>query len=337
MSTPGHRRDNAPKTVNVRGRQRPYLERRRVGGREYYLLEHIGSPFRQRFLAFDPRQGPGGDFFLFQVWPAGPLTQQQFRVLRRLKDDCLPRAVECQRRGDSIDVVLTWIEGTTLAKYFENIREGRRPPVTPREAIRLSHGLANAVCKLHHKQQVAHGDIQPPNVIVTDHTSRLVLIDFGSAWTAESTAFREEGDGLNRCYAAPEIQTKGVTPVGFFADQFSVSVLFYELLTQQLPYGGLGGKAGRPEHIGRASDSLVAPSQISDNCRALPRSLRDGIDRVAMRGLALDPSQRYPDRHAWLNDLFEVYARFRLTPELSTGESILTRVLHWLVKPRRHG
>jgi hypothetical protein len=109
----------------------------------------------------------------------------------------------------------------------------------------------------------------------------------------------------------------------------------YELLTQQLPYGGLGGKAGRPEHIGRARDSLVAPSQTSANCRALPRSLRDGIDRVAMRGLDLDPNQRYPDRHTWLNDLFEVYARFRLSPELSPGESLLTRLIHWLVKP--HG
>ena len=334
MPHPDDQQNRSPRTIHVRGRPKTYLDRRRVGRRDLYLLERIGSPFRERYLAFDPREGPGGDFFQVQVWPAGPLAQQQFRVLRRLKDDSLPRAVECQRRGEGIDVVLTWIEGIPLAQYFENIRQRRRPAVDPGQAVRLIHGLASAVCKLHQKPQVAHGDIQPPNVIVTDHTSRLVLIDFGSAWTTEATAQREEGDGLHRCYAAPEIQTKGAAVAGFLADQFSVSVLFYELLTQQLPYGGLGGKAGRPEYIERARDSLVAPSETNANCRALPRSLRDGVDRVATRGLALDPSQRYPDRHAWLNDLFEVYARFRLTPELSPGESLLTRVIRWLVKPR---
>jgi serine/threonine protein kinase len=170
-------------------------------------------------------------------------------------------------------------------------------------------------------------------VIITDHPSRLILIDFGSAWTTDRTASREDGDGMNPLYAAPELQTKEATPVGFFADQFSVSVLFYELLTQELPYGKLGGKAGRPESISRARDALVPPSHISRVCRGLPRPLRDGIDRLAMRGLALEAADRYPDRHAWLDDLFEVYARFRLPAELSPAQALLTRVIGWFVKP----
>jgi serine/threonine protein kinase len=304
-----------------------------VGRRDYYLLERVGSPFRERFLAFDPRRGPGGDFFLLQVWSGRPIVQQQLRVLKRLKHDSLLRVDEWVRRGDDIEVVLTWIEGVSLADYLENIRKGRRPPVAPQEAVRLMRGLADGVCKLNHNQQLAHGDIQPPNVIITDHTSRLLLIDFGSAWTTESAAWREEGDGLQRNYAAPELQIPGATPVGFFADQFSVSVLFYELLTLQLPYSGLGGKAGLPGFIDRAGDSLVPPSQVSAACRDLPRSLRDGVDRVVVRGLALEPADRYPDRHAWLNDLFDVYARFRLAPELPPVQKALTRVLRWFVKP----
>lgn len=328
-----HRQSDELHTVNIGGRSRAFLARRRIGRRDLYLLERIGSPFRERYLAFDPQEGPGGRFFLVQIWPRGPLAQQQLRVLNRLKDDSLPSSVEWQPRGDTIEVVLTWIEGITLAQYFENIRAGRRPPVAPRQAVRLIHGLANAVCKLNHNQQIAHGDIQPPNVVVTDHSSRLVLIDFGSAWTTEASAFREEGDGLHRCYAAPELQNN-TTPVGFFADQFSVSVLFYELLTLQLPYGGLGGKAGRPEHISRAKDSLVAPSQISAQCRELPRSLREAIDQAVTRGLALDAGSRYADRDTWLNDLFAIYARFRLTPDLPPVEGVLTRIIRWLLKLR---
>jgi len=333
MPDSNHHDPQQPQMLRVRGQLRSFLERRHIRRRDYYLLEPIGSPFRKRYLAFDPYQGPGGDYFLVQTWPGGPRAEQKLRVLRGLKADSLLRVVEWQRRNGDIDVVLTWIEGISLAQYLDNIRIGRRPPVDPGEAVRLIYGLANAVCTLHHKHQIAHGDIQPPNVIVTSHPSRLVLIDFGSAWTTEATAGRAEGDGQHRCYAAPELQREEI-PVGFLADQFSVSVLFFQLLTQQLPYGGLGGKAGRPEYIGRPQEALRPPSEVAAACRALPRSLREGIDRVALRGLTLAAHKRYPDRHAWLKDLFEVYARFRLAPELSPVESVLTRVLRWIVHPR---
>ena len=325
--------DRHPKTVNVRGRRRPYLERRAVRRRDYYLLDHIGSPLRSRYLAFDPDQGPGGSFFLVQTWPNGPLAKQQLRVLSGMKHDSLPRVVDWQPRGKTVDVVLTWIDGIPLDKYLENIRRERRPWLDPSQAIRLIHGLANAVCQLNHGKQIAHGDIQPANVIVTSHPSRLVLIDFGSAWVVQDTAGREEGDGLNRCYAAPELSLNE-DPVGFFADQFSVSVLLYQLLTQQLPYAGMGGKAGHPGHIEQARDSLAPPSKASAACQKLPKALRDAVDRVTIRGLALAPEDRYRDRHEWLDDLFQTTARFRLKPELPPNEDALTRVIRWFVKPR---
>src|SRR5690606_24998599 len=152
---------------------------------------------------------------------------------------------------------------------------------------------------LHHKLQIGHGDIQPSNIVVTNHVSRLMLVDFGSAWTTQQAAFRDEGDGYHRAYAAPELQTIGGV-VGFAADQFSTSVILYELLTMQLPYGGLGGKAGRPEFIDQTAGALIPPSRLSLACGQLPRSLARLLDRVVLRGLALNPEDRYPDRHAWL-------------------------------------
>jgi serine/threonine protein kinase len=228
---------------------------------------------------------------------------------------------------------MTWIEGITLAEYLANIRAGRRPHVDPAHAIRMVHGLAAAITRLHHKLQISHGDVQPSNVVVTSHPSRLVLIDFGSAWTTQQTALREGGDGQQLAYAAPELQTPRVI-AGFAADQFSASVILYELLTRQLPYGGLGGKAGRTEFVGRTTGALIPPSKACDACGALPRSLGELLDRVVMRGLALRPDDRYPDRHAWLGDLFETVARFRIPPPSTTAENLLMRVVRRFVKPR---
>jgi serine/threonine protein kinase len=254
--------------------------------------------------------------------------------MNKLKDDAFPRVCEWQPRANGFDVALRWADGTNFAQYLQNLREGKRPPIDPGQAVRLIHGLANGVSKLCQRHQIAHGDIQPANVIITSHSSRLCLIDFGSAWMIQATRNRVEGDGHNRCYAAPEIQTSQIAN-GFLADQFSVSVLFYELLTQKIPFDGLGGKAGRPEFVEKAGNSLEPPSRHSTLCRNLPKSLREGIDRVSIRGLALNPAERYPDRHAWLDDLFDVAARFRISSELSGIDNALTRVIRWFVRSLR--
>ena len=330
---PSHAEPVPPGIVTIHGQRLPYLECRRVRRRDYYLLERIGSPLRNRFKAFDPLAGPGGDFFQVQMWPGGAATGQHLRVLKRLKDDAFPRVVEWERHSQGYSCALTWVNGISLAEYFQVLRSDKRPPIDPGETVRLIRGLAHGICKLQAQFRVCHGDIQPANIIITAHPSRLLLIDFGSAWTAEAALPRVDGDGRHPCYSAPEL-SRPSTSVGFHADQFSVSVLFYELLTQQLPYGGLGGKAGRLEFIRQAAQSLRPPSEFSQPCRDLPRSLRQRIDALVLRGLALQPEQRFHDRNAWLNELFEVFARFRLTPELPAVEKALTRLVEWFVTPR---
>ena len=318
-------------TVRIKGKKVPFLGCRCIRRRDYLLVERVGSPFRDSYLAFDPLAGPGGSYFMVQSMPVGKTTEQLLRVLSRLKSDNLPRAVEWQQNRHQIDVAMTWTDGISLADYLQHIRDGRRPTVEPAQAVRLVNGLAHAVCHLHRRLEIAHGDIQPANVVVTSHPSRLQLIDFGSAFTTDWTTRRTEGDGHHRCYAAPELQT-GVTPVTLAGDQFSVSVMLYELLTLQLPYGGLGGKAGRPEFIARAADTLIPPSRISVSCQNLPRSLRDRLDALVLPGLALTPNDRYLDHNIWLSHWKELSALFHITPELTPIESIVTRVIGWFVK-----
>lgn len=115
MPQPVEQFGNHGQMVNIRGRNRPYLEHRRIRRRDYFLLERIGSPFRESYLAVDPLAGPGGNFFLVQSLPVGKATEQLLRVLSRLKSDAFPRVVEWQEQRHQIDVALTWTEGISLA------------------------------------------------------------------------------------------------------------------------------------------------------------------------------------------------------------------------------
>ena len=67
----------------------------------------------------------------------------------------------------------------------------------------------------------------------------------------------------------------------------------------------------------------------------LPRSLRDRLDAIVLRGLVLNPEERYPDHITWLNDWKELTARFSISPELPPVENMLTKVIGWFVKQSR--
>lgn len=315
-------------TVSIRGKPVPFLQRCRIRRRDYYLLHPVGSPQRQRFHAFDPFAGPGGDFFQVQFWSNDEASRRNLRLLRRFKNDAFPRVVEWDQHANGHSVALTWIKGTNLADYLNHLRQGRRPAVDPGQAVRLVRGLANGVCYLHSELRLCHGDIQPTNVILTSHPSRLALIDFGSAWAYESGVNHEPGDGCHPCYSAPEVVASRCVS-GFHADQFSVSVLFYELLTHQIPYEGLGGQAGVGPWSRSAVQALVPPSRLTPVGNSLPRALKKLLDDVVLRGLALAPEERFPDRHAWLDAMFELHARFRLPATPALDGRWLNRLITW--------
>jgi serine/threonine-protein kinase len=173
-----------------------------------------------------------------------------------------------------------------------------------------------------------HGDIKPANLIVARNPSRLVMIDFGSAWSVERTVRREEGDGLSKIYAAQELQSRG--QADFRSDQFSASVILYELLTLRCPYDQLGGQAGRPEYARQMTDKLVLPSRLSPDRNRLPKVVWTGIDRVTTAGLSFDPDDRYRTPGAWLDDLNHIHATMQPQAQLTPFHTRLTRVVSWL-------
>jgi len=117
MAQPAERRS----TVRIRSRRHPYPERRRIRRRDYFLLERVGSPFRESYRAFDRLAGPDGSFFLVRSLPTGKKTEQLLSLLSRLKGESFPRALEWEQRRDQIDVVLTWTDGISRADYQSSV------------------------------------------------------------------------------------------------------------------------------------------------------------------------------------------------------------------------
>ena len=159
---------------------------------------------------------------------------------------------------------MEYVDGVNLRQA---IRSGG---ITPKEALAIVPQICDAL-QFAHDEGIVHRDIKPENILV-DKRGRVKIADFGLA----KLSGREPGDlsltgtqqvmGTLR-YMAPE-QMLGSREVDHRADIYSLGVVFYELLTGELPMG-----------------KFAPPSQrVQVDVR---------LDEIVLRALEQDPEQRY--------------------------------------------
>jgi len=128
---------------------------------------------------------------------------------------------------------------------------------------------------------IVHRDVSPQNVLVgVDGNAKLT--DFGVARATSRLSVTRAGQLKGKvAYMAPE-QARGDAAVDHRADVFAAGVVLWEVLV------------GRP--MFRAEEEVQLLAKVLDGQRDSPSSLvpgLEGFDHVVMRGLAMDPSQRW--------------------------------------------
>lgn len=323
-----------PAKITVRGHVDPVIDELVLGKKRFLVLEQLGG--RDRFRVFDQSAGFHGDYRVVIFLPRSRDTEQQVEVLRRHAEKNLhfPKIIECIRQGDRLGVVTTWIWGIDLRRYLVDVREKKINRPSTREICRLFNKLAHGLAHLHVKTNVVHGDIKPANIILEKDPTRFVLIDFGSSWPSERAARKSPGDGISLPYAAPEQLISGAVP-DFRSDIFSLSVVFYELLTLEIPYDGAGGQAGLPENRADFSDKCRPPTQLITDGHLLPAGCIPALDRLLKRGLALEPNERFSDRSDWLRAMDDLLYQFRDGTRLGFFGRTFLGVLDWWANWRK--
>jgi len=130
--------------------------------------------------------------------------------------------------GSQPYIVMEYVPGETLANVIR-----RKVPVAIADKLRWMHELCSGAGYAH-QMSVIHRDIKPANLMI-DRAGRLKILDFGIArmlGIASNTSVMIGTPG----YMAPE-QITG-EPVDHRSDQFSIGVVFYELLSYTEPFPG---------------------------------------------------------------------------------------------------
>lgn len=315
-----------PDEIRCRGRRYPVTDAVTVGGRTYFVVEILGRGTARK--VFDPRAGIGGDFRVLHTLARSPATSQRLETLRRAaeKNLNLPKIRESHFERNGITVLTDWVWGIPLDQYLADVRANKQPRPSSREIARLLRGLFHGVGHFHHDAHSVHGDIKPANVVLEPKPTQFTLIDFGSAWPVERTTRREPGDGISAPYAAPE-QILDNAPVDFRADYFSLGVLGYELLTLEIPFDGVGGRAGLPNLRDAFAGKCPPPSALILDRDRIPQAAVAALDRFFARCLALDPNGRFENRTACLAAVDELAQEFRSGTRLGSVARVFLTLL----------
>ena len=139
--------------------------------------------------------------------------------------------------------LMEFVDGVTLRQLLNGGR------VSPREALAIVPQICDAL-QFAHDQGIVHRDIKPENILL-DRRGRVKVADFGLAKlvaegtepavgglpTAGSPVLTESGKIMGTPqYMAPE-QVTHPLDVDHRADIYSLGVVFYQMLTGELPTG----------------------------------------------------------------------------------------------------
>jgi serine/threonine protein kinase len=158
---------------------------------------------------------------------------REARALASLNHPNITTVFDFGKAGEHYFLSMEFVDGVNLRQLLQNQK------VAPKQALQIIAQICDAL-QYAHDQGIVHRDIKPENILL-DRKGNLKITDFGLA----KMLGRQDGlTGLTMThqvmgtphYMAPE-QVEHPMDVDHRADIFSLGVVFYELLTGELPLG----------------------------------------------------------------------------------------------------
>jgi serine/threonine protein kinase len=207
--------------------------------------------------------------------PDGQRAEQELKALSRVKSVRHPYILSLER-FDIIDgqlLIVMELADRNLWDRFKECRSQGLQGIPREELLSYLEESAEALDLMNGQYQLQHLDIKPQNIfLVYNH---IKVADFGLVKDLQGMTATVTG-GVTPVYAAPET-FDGL--VSRFCDQYSLAIVYQELLTGQRPFAGTNVHQLIMQHV-----------QGKPNLVALPPEDQSAIGRA----LSKSPDERFP-------------------------------------------
>lgn len=233
-------------------------------------------------------------------------AEQEWKALQRIKEVRHPFVCSLDRieivEGELV-IVMELAERTLHEVYEECVGTGLIG--VPRDQLlRFMADAAEALDHLNEKHNLQHLDVKPRNLFLI--SNRVKVADFGLVKQLERTSSSGLMGGVTPLYAAPETF---VGKISQHSDQYSLAIVYQELLTGQRPFVGKNVRQLANQHL-----------QEDPDLRSLPEVERP----IVARALAKDPAKRFPNCMAFVTALYKARVGGRVdSPAAAMAEKAL--------------
>jgi eukaryotic-like serine/threonine-protein kinase len=184
--------------------------------------------------------------------------------------------------GRTLYLAMEYVPGRTLRDLLTE-----RGVLSPREALDIMEGVLAGLAAAH-QAGIAHRDVKPENVLITD--ARVVKVaDFGLARLVAATSQTKSGMIIGTAaYLAPEQVSGGTADAR--TDVYAAGVMLFELLTGRQPHTGESPLAVAHKHV---NEVVPPPSSVVPG-------LPPALDTLVALATSRDPELRPADAGQFL-------------------------------------
>ncbi|MEC1179400.1 Stk1 family PASTA domain-containing Ser/Thr kinase [Metasolibacillus meyeri] len=187
--------------------------------------------------------------------------------------------------GDMHYIVMEYIKGKTLKQYIQEFS-----PLSPARSVHIMKQLTSAIAHAH-ENGIIHRDIKPQNILM-DLDGNVKVTDFGIATTLSATSYTQTNSVIGTVhYLSPE-QARGGIATGK-SDIYALGIVFYELLTGELPFSGESAVSIALKHLQAETPSV----------RAFDGSIPQSVENIVLKATAKDSNHRYRSAEEMEHDL----------------------------------
>jgi serine/threonine protein kinase len=159
--------------------------------------------------------------------------------------------------------------------------EAMEKPLPVWKAVHIINGIT-AGLQYAHEHGFIHRDIKPHNILLTDDVVPKIT-DWGMSKVLAADIKKSSIAGFSLSYAAPEqVSPSEFGRTGERTDIYQLGVVFYELVTGSIPFGGES-----IVEVGNAilRDNPIPPSAYNPDAEA--------VQKIILKCLEKDPARRY--------------------------------------------
>ncbi len=216
--------------------------------------------------------------------------RQEYEAFLRVKGIRHPFLLTLERVELIRDELIMVMElaDESLAQRYDGCRAAGRPGIDRRLLLAYMVDIAEALDVLSGEHGLQHLDIKPANLFLMG--GHVKVGDYGLVARHQRGSDGAEprlGRGLTPKYVAPEILSDRVDSR---TDQYSLALVYFELLTGAFPYSGKS-----------AQQLIVQHASAEPDLRALP----DRDVEAVRKALSKSPSDRYPSCLTFVRSLLQ--------------------------------